>query len=187
MIWQRLALVLVAAGMLLSVFIAGRYRGDRSSVAAFRVEPPPSAWLQLDGDVRNRGTYPLCDIKMTNSVINMSVPLCAVGYDHEKLERLLKMGAGARLEIACSAGRTSGFAAIKPLSAAQGLVLYGSVPLNTATVEELCLVTGIGPVLAQRIVHYRQKNGNFEGIEDLLKVKGVAEKKLMMLRRQLTI
>ncbi|MBR4972085.1 MAG: ComEA family DNA-binding protein [Oscillospiraceae bacterium] len=57
-----------------------------------------------------------------------------------------------------------------------------SVPLliniNTATLEQLDLLPGIGPVTAQAIIDYRTEFGPFETPEDLLHVKGIGEKKL---------
>ena len=47
------------------------------------------------------------------------------------------------------------------------------VNVNTATVEELIEVEGIGPTLAARIVEYREANGPFQTIEDLDNVKGI--------------
>jgi competence protein ComEA len=50
------------------------------------------------------------------------------------------------------------------------------VNLNTATVEELSTLKGVGPSIAQRIIDYREKYGPFETIEDLMKVKGIGSK-----------
>jgi competence protein ComEA len=49
----------------------------------------------------------------------------------------------------------------------------GRINLNTATPAELQTLPGIGPVLAQRIVEYRDANGPFQSVDDLLKVKGI--------------
>ena len=49
---------------------------------------------------------------------------------------------------------------------------------NTATNEELQTLPGIGPVLAARIIEYRETVGKFRTIDDLLAVKGIGEKTL---------
>ncbi|MCS7252607.1 MAG: helix-hairpin-helix domain-containing protein [Armatimonadota bacterium] len=58
----------------------------------------------------------------------------------------------------------------------------GRVAINTATVEQLESLPGVGPALAQRIVEYRRRNGPFKSVEELLNVKGIGEKKLEALR-----
>jgi competence protein ComEA len=58
----------------------------------------------------------------------------------------------------------------------------GRVRLNLAGVEELETLPGVGPVLAERIVAYRQEHGPFAVVEDLLDVPGIGEGKLAALR-----
>ncbi|OAQ20262.1 helix-hairpin-helix domain-containing protein [Thermosulfurimonas dismutans] len=68
------------------------------------------------------------------------------------------------------------------------LPLYAqSLNLNTATVEELESLPGIGPALARRIVAYRREHGSFHSVEELLKVKGIGSKRLNTLRAYLTV
>ena len=54
----------------------------------------------------------------------------------------------------------------------------GKININSASVEQLSELKGIGPAYAQRIVEYREKNGSFEKPEDILKVQGIGQKTL---------
>ncbi len=51
------------------------------------------------------------------------------------------------------------------------------ININTASEEELMKLPGVGPKLAKGIVEYRTKNGPFNAPEDLMKVKGIGQKK----------
>ena len=61
------------------------------------------------------------------------------------------------------------------------------VDINTASAPDLETVPGIGHALAQRIVSFRDKNGAFESVDDLLKVQGIGEKSLGKLRPYVTV
>jgi len=50
------------------------------------------------------------------------------------------------------------------------------IHINKASKADFMKLNGIGETLAQRIIEYREKNGDFEKIEDLKKVKGIGEK-----------
>jgi competence protein ComEA len=54
--------------------------------------------------------------------------------------------------------------------------------LNAATAEELDALPGVGPVIAHRIVSFREENGPFASVDDLLDVPGIGEAKLADLR-----
>jgi competence protein ComEA len=62
-----------------------------------------------------------------------------------------------------------------------------SINLNTATVADLEKLPGIGQKVAARIVEYREKNGPFKKIEELMNVQGVGEKSFLQLRSQITV
>jgi len=53
--------------------------------------------------------------------------------------------------------------------------MAGPININTATVEQLTALPRIGPVMAGRIVEYRESHGPFRRIEDLKRVKGIGD------------
>ena len=63
----------------------------------------------------------------------------------------------------------------------------GIVNINRATKAEFDSLVGIGPVIAGKIVTYRNQNGSFMAIEDLLKVSGIGAKTLERIRPRLTL
>lgn len=52
------------------------------------------------------------------------------------------------------------------------------IHVNSAGVEELCALKGVGPKLAEKILAFRAQNGPFSGPQDLQKVPGIGKKKL---------
>lgn len=61
------------------------------------------------------------------------------------------------------------------------------IRLNAATAAELDALPGVGPVIAERIVSFRDENGPFKTLEDLLDVPGIGEAKLAELRDRLQV
>jgi comEA protein len=61
------------------------------------------------------------------------------------------------------------------------------VNINTATKKELMKLPGIGEVIAERIVLYREDEGPFKTAEDLQKVKGISSRKFQQLKSLVTV
>jgi comEA protein len=82
------------------------------------------------------------------------------------------------------------FAQTKPSSRSTGAARIAPgaiVNINTASAGELDALPGIGAKTAALIVEYRQKNGPFKKVEDLMNVRGVGEKNFLKLKAQITV
>ena len=63
----------------------------------------------------------------------------------------------------------------------------GVININRGTKAEFDSITGIGPVIASRIINYRNTNGPFLALDDLLKVSGIGSKTLERIRPRLSL
>ena len=91
-----------------------------------------------------------------------------------------KTPAAAPQTKAAAAPQTRSRSSAKP---ATGAV----VNINTASAVEIATLPGIGAKTAARIVEYRQKNGPFKKVEELMNVRGVGEKNFLKLKAQITV
>ena len=62
-----------------------------------------------------------------------------------------------------------------------------AVCLNTADAEELMALPGIGPVMAARIVDYRERHRGFDSLEELIRVEGIGEARLRAWSRHMVL
>ena len=58
-----------------------------------------------------------------------------------------------------------------------------SIELNTATLNELEQLPGVGPSVAEKIISYRSSNGGFHSVDELRKIKGIGEKKFDKMKK----
>ena len=87
---------------------------------------------------------------------------------------------GAQPAFAQDASPRASRAAAKP-------AVTGQININTASPSELEALPGVGAKTAARIVEYRQKNGPFKKVEDLMNVRGIGEKNFVKLKPQITV
>lgn len=63
----------------------------------------------------------------------------------------------------------------------------GTININTASATDLQRLPGIGAKTATRVIEYRQKNGPFKKVEELMNVRGVGEKNFLKLKNQISV
>ncbi|AUZ84062.1 ComEA family DNA-binding protein [Methylophaga nitratireducenticrescens] len=61
------------------------------------------------------------------------------------------------------------------------------ININTASADELQLLNGVGPSTANAIVQYREENGAFTTVDDLVSIKGIGEKKVAKIAENVTV
>lgn len=61
------------------------------------------------------------------------------------------------------------------------------ISINTATLEQLCTLNGIGSSTAQKIIDYRNEHGLFQNLEDLMNVKGIGKAKYEKIVEQISL
>jgi competence protein ComEA len=153
-------------------------------------EPTPSAEVvvHVSGAVKRAGVYRLApDSRVADAIeqaggatehadldaLNLAEPL----QDGQKIHVPRKGEVSPPTVASVAPSRT-------PRSAPQAAAAATQFPinLNTATAEQLEAIPGIGPVLAQRIIEYRQTRGRFQSVDELLEVRGIGSKRLENMR-----
>jgi competence protein ComEA len=105
-----------------------------------------------------------------------------------RIPRFRAAAIAALLGFLLSIGASAAPSAAAPQAAPKAAAAQpAAIDVNRASAADLQSVPGIGKSLAQRIVDFRDKNGPFGKVEDLLKVQGIGEKSLERLRPYLTV
>ena len=65
--------------------------------------------------------------------------------------------------------------------------VLGKININTASAEELTLLPGIGEGRAADIIRYREENGDFSRIEDMMNISGIGEKTFEEIKEKITV
>ncbi|HEX3318752.1 MAG TPA: ComEA family DNA-binding protein [Solirubrobacteraceae bacterium] len=145
--------------------------------------------VQVAGEVQRPGVYRL----RGSDRVQDAVKLAGGPTRHANLQGLnlaAKLEDGRQIVVP---RRTGSSASTSPQSASgsdpstAGAVPSRPVNLNTATAEQLDSLDGVGPVMAQKIIAYRQQHGGFGSVNELDRIPGIGEKRMATLRDQVTV
>jgi competence protein ComEA len=202
-------LALCVAGIALALVLGLRQLGGGGGAAA----PPPGerpaaievqeadeasgrVVVHVAGAVRRPGVYKLAaTARVDDAVAEAGGPtrradlgglnLAAEVEDGRQVlvpERAPSGGAAAASgSVASAAGSAGG------PTAAGGPAEGQPVNLNTATLEQLDTLSGIGPLTAQKILDFREERGGFGSVEELGEIPGIGDQRLATLREEATL
>lgn len=72
-------------------------------------------------------------------------------------------------------------------SAEDDYIIADKIDLNTATIDVLTMLPGIGETYAQRIIDYREQNGPYKSVDDLQNVEGFGPKRVDSIRKYICV
>src|SRR3954453_12682118 len=186
-IWAAAALVLV----LLAAWYLARPRptADASAppVATIAVRgPSTSAAVVIDvaGAVHKPGVYRLTTADRIEDALKRAGGATRHA-DLSQINRAAKLEDGRQILVPTRVA-TAKAAAGAAAGAAPGAPSQ-PINLNTATLEQLDTLDGVGPATAQKIVDYRTAHGGFGSVEELDQVPGIGDKKLAALRDKVRV
>jgi competence protein ComEA len=182
---DRRRVAVVAVVVVIVLVLAGRVlqRPDGSSVpppvrvaASAAAAKPTKLFVHVVGAVRRPGLYRVADgARVADAVARAGGPTAKAQLELVNLAARIADGEQVvvpRRGAAATAGSAGGAAP------APG----GPVHLNSATLEQLDALPGVGPVTAQKILDYRQQHGGFGSVDELDAVSGIGPARLADLR-----
>lgn len=140
--------------------------------------------VYISGAVNKPGVFKLTHNARVIDVVNMAGGL-TLEADGAKTNMAQLLKDGMHINVANKPTTSMGGGSV-PLNASKGLG-NGIININTADKSALDTLPGVGPALAERIIEYRQTNGNFSEIEGLKKVQGLGASKFEKLKDKITI
>jgi competence protein ComEA len=188
---SRRRVLAIAAGLVIALVLGSRLLAHAGTPSEQSVPPPlkPSTTaastvaaaavvVDVVGAVRRPGLYRLPEGSRVADAVAR-----AGGLSRKAVRSLVNLAApvsdGQQVLVASTGAGAPG----APIAVgASGAPATGPVHLNSATVEQLDALPGVGPVTAQKILDYRTQHGLFQSVDELDAVSGIGPAKLDSLR-----
>src|SRR4051812_18857434 len=186
-----------AAALVLALFSA--WYLSRGRPAADAAPPPAAATIDVQdsgataggkvtvdvaGAVKKPGVYELSGAQRVEDALKRAGGPTRRA-DLSQINRAAKLEDGRQVLVPATAPRSSSSAA--PASATSPTTPSQPLNLNTATLEQLDTLDGVGPTTAQKIIDYRTEHGGFGSVDELDQIPGIGEKRLAAFRESVRV
>lgn len=166
---------LVSVGLVVGALLLGAGLGSLDGPQSVAPEPPTST-----------NPASVIEVHVAGWVVSpgvVTIPDGAIVADAIAAAGGLRLGARSDLiNLAAEVATGVQIVVPGPDEVGGGPAADGLIALNRATASDLEALPGVGPVLAERIEAFREANGPFDKVEDLLQVPGIGEAKLASIR-----
>jgi competence protein ComEA len=196
-------LLLCALALLAIVVLGARWLGSGDPSAAADTAPAAEPAIELDeaetdgsgaqvivhvaGAVRRPGVYRMREgDRVDDAVRKAGGPRRRADLSALNLAAVVEDARQILVPARGRAAAPSGAGSAPPAGAASEADA-GPIDLNTATVEQLDTLDGIGPITAHKIVEARETKGGFTSVEELGEIPGIGEKRLAALRERVRV
>jgi competence protein ComEA len=181
-VWAAGLLAIAVLGLLLLRHHAAASPSHAAAPVPIRVAPDDGdpggrVFVHVAGAVRKPGVYSLrAGARVADAVERAGGARPSADLSAVNLASKLEDGRQVLVPKRVGGGVAAAVAASGSAAPAQ------PVDLNTATLEQLDTLDGVGPATAQKIIDYRTQHGGFSSVDELGQVSGIGEKRLAALR-----
>lgn len=178
---QKRALIAIALGALvISAFLFFASKGEAVEAPPIKIVesiPTKMFLVHVAGKVNKPGVYPVLEGSRVVDAI-AAAGGAKKGVELSQINLARKVVDGEQI-----------FLGDKPieLRSTNSKNYRGTIYVNRATVSQFDSLIGVGPVIAKRIIEYREKNGPFVDIADLQKVAGIGPKSFEKIKNRLSL
>lgn len=191
MLLLTLELLLGGCGSSGEIYIAGEETvpsvsppSEENSTVSDELKDKETLWIYVCGAVNTPGVYELPAGSRVCHAVQAAGGMLA-NAESRAVNQAEELSDGQQITIPTVEETQEGIPSEE--SAQTGISADGKININTATLEELCTLTGIGETRAQAIMEYREQNGGFHSIEELMNIDGIKEKIFEKLREEVTV